>query len=83
IATKFLSSVPNASRKPRSLDRKADFTLPFSHILSLGFEDLYDRLRTAGNPIVSHTANVFTKTTALFSYIKVKPASSDHTEAKY
>ncbi|KAJ6280844.1 hypothetical protein J3E71DRAFT_178870, partial [Bipolaris maydis] len=83
IATKFLSSVPDASGKPRSLDRKADFTLPFAHIPSPGFEDLYDRLRTAGNPIVSHTADAFTKTTALFSCVEVKPAGGDHTEAEY
>jgi hypothetical protein len=50
---------------------------------SLGFEDLYNRLRTAGNPVVSHIADAFTKTTALFSCVEVKPASGNYAEAKY
>jgi hypothetical protein len=50
---------------------------------SPGFGDLYSRLRAAGNPIVSHMADAFTKTTALFSCVNVKPASGDRTEAEY
>jgi hypothetical protein len=50
---------------------------------SPGFEDLYSRLRTANNPVVSHMTDAFTKTTALFSCVEVKPASGDHTEAEY
>ncbi|KAF9728469.1 hypothetical protein PMIN01_13602 [Paraphaeosphaeria minitans] len=50
---------------------------------SPGFEDLYNCLRTAGNPIVSHMADAFTKTAALYSCVEVKPASGDHTEAEF
>ena len=50
---------------------------------SPGFEDLYNRLRTADNPVVSHIADAFTKTTAVFSCVEVKPASGDYTEAEY
>ncbi|KAF2834338.1 hypothetical protein M501DRAFT_1009755 [Patellaria atrata CBS 101060] len=83
ISCEFLSCVPTASGKPRLLDCKADFTLSFSHMASPGFKDLYSRLRTAGNPVVSHMADAFTKTTALFSCVEVKPASGDYTEAAY
>ncbi|KAF2462694.1 uncharacterized protein BDR25DRAFT_347642 [Lindgomyces ingoldianus] len=83
ITTDLLSSVPDVSGKPRLLNRKADFTLSFSHMPFPGFEDLYNGLRTAGNPVVSHMADAFTKTTALFSCIEVKPANGDHTEAEY
>ncbi|KAL5371474.1 hypothetical protein DPSP01_014248 [Paraphaeosphaeria sporulosa] len=83
IATEFLSTVPDVSGKLRLLDRKADFTLSFSHMPSPGFENLYNRLRSADNPVVSHMADAFTKTTALFSCVEVKPASGDHTEAEY
>jgi len=82
IASEFLS-VTSASGKPRLLDRKADFTFSFSHMASPGFGDLYSRLRNAGDPVVSHMADVFTKTTALFSCVEVKPASGDQTEAEY
>jgi hypothetical protein len=75
--------VSDAPSKLRLLDRKADFTLSFSHMPSPGFEDLYGRLRAADNSVVSHMADVFTKTTALFSCVEVKPASGDHTEAEY
>lgn len=83
IATEFLSSVTDISGKSRILDRKADFTLSFSHMPSPGFEDLYTRLRNVRNPVVSHMADAFTKATALFSCVEVKPASGDHTEAEY
>jgi len=76
--------VSDAYSKPRLLDRKADFTLSFSTRPSPGFNDLYNRLRTAGNPVVvSHMADALTKKTALFSCIEVKAASGDHTEAEY
>jgi hypothetical protein len=83
INPEYLSRVSDTSGKARLLDRKADFTLSFSHMPSPGFEDLYSRLRTANRPVVSHITNAFTKTTALFSCIEVKPASSDQTEAEY
>ncbi|KAF3030366.1 hypothetical protein E8E12_000933 [Didymella heteroderae] len=83
ISTEFLSSVPDASGKSRVLDRKADFTLSFSHMPSPGLSDLYTRLRTANSSIVSHMADAFTRTTALFSCVEVKPASGDRTEAGY
>ncbi|KAF1345001.1 hypothetical protein EJ07DRAFT_186172 [Lizonia empirigonia] len=79
----FLSSVPDTACKSRLLDRKADFTLSFSHRPSPGFEDLYSRLRCAGNPIISHMTDAFTKTTALFSCVEVKPANGDLMEAQY
>jgi hypothetical protein len=50
---------------------------------SPGFGDLYDRLRNAGNSIVSHMTDAFSSTTALFSCVEVKPASGDLTEAEY
>jgi hypothetical protein len=75
--------MPDASGQPRLLDRKANLALSFSHMPSPGFEDLYSRLRAAGNPIVSHMADAFTKTTALFSCVQVGPASGDRTEAEY
>ncbi|KAF2740307.1 hypothetical protein EJ04DRAFT_572164 [Polyplosphaeria fusca] len=83
IGAEFLSSVLDISGKQRFLDRKADFTLSFSHLTSPGFEDTYNRLRNTGNPIVSHMADAFTKTTALYSCVEVKPASGDYTEAEY
>ncbi|KAF2634935.1 hypothetical protein P280DRAFT_523597 [Massarina eburnea CBS 473.64] len=83
IDATFLSSVPDTACKSRLLDRKADFTLSFSHRPSPGFEDLYSRLRCAGNPTISHMADAFTKTTALFSCVEVKPANGDLMEAEY
>lgn len=50
---------------------------------SPGFDDLYSRLKNKGDPVISHMADAFTKTTALFSCVEVKPASGDHTEAEY
>jgi hypothetical protein len=47
------------------------------------FEDLYNRLRDTGNSVISHIADAFSRTTALFSCVEVKPASGDHTEAEY
>ncbi|KAF2241485.1 hypothetical protein BU26DRAFT_610958 [Trematosphaeria pertusa] len=76
-----LNSSPPCPTPPRLLDRKANLTLSFSHMS--GFEDLYNRLRIVDNPVVSHMANAFTKTTALFSCVEVKPASGDHTEVEY
>jgi hypothetical protein len=83
IATEFLSSISEASDKPLLLDRKADFTLSFSHMTSPGFDSLYNRLQNTGNSVVSHMADVFTKTTALFSCVEVKPASGVKLEAEF
>ena len=82
IASEFLSSASDGTGKQYILDRKADFTLSFSHMTS-PFKDLYTRLRTTNNYVVSHMTDAFTKTTALFSCVEVKPASGDHTEAEY
>ena len=75
--------LPGASAKLCILDRKADFTLSFSHKPSPGFGDVYSRLRTANNHVISHMVDAFTRTTALFSCIEVKPADGDLTEAEY
>lgn len=75
--------MPDASGKPRILDRKADFTLSFSHMPSAGFNGIYSRLRAANASVISHMADAFTRTTALFSCVEVKPASGDRTEAGY
>ncbi|KAF2023753.1 hypothetical protein EK21DRAFT_118475 [Setomelanomma holmii] len=83
ITTQFLSSVPDASGRPRVLDRKADFTLSFSHMPSPGFNDLYSRLRVANTSVISHMADAFTRATALFSCVEVKAANGDRTEAGY
>jgi hypothetical protein len=50
---------------------------------SSGFADLYSRLRITDSNIVSHMTDSFTKTTALFSCVEVKPASGDHTEVEF
>jgi hypothetical protein len=50
---------------------------------SSGFADLYSRLRITDSNIVSHMTDSFTKRTALFSCVEVKPASGDDTEAEF
>jgi hypothetical protein len=50
---------------------------------SPGFEDLYDRLKSTSNYILSHTTDAFSSTTALFSCVEVKTASGALTEAQY
>lgn len=47
------------------------------------FEDLYAQLLHRGHPCVSHTTDAFTKTTAVFSGIEVKPSDGDKLEAEY
>lgn len=50
---------------------------------SPGFGDLYNRLRAANSLVFSHMTDAFTRRTALFSCIEVKPADGDRTEAGY
>jgi hypothetical protein len=63
------------------LDRKAAFTLSYSHEAS-DLADLYARLLPRISA-VSHVLDAFTKTTAVFSGIEVKPADGDKSEAEY
>jgi hypothetical protein len=69
------------SKTGRRLDRKADFALSYSHEAS-DLSDLYARLLPRISA-VSHVSDAFTKTTALFSGIEVKPADGDKSEAEY
>lgn len=86
INPQYLSFVP--SPLPSNLDkltpieRKTDFAFSYSHRPSPGFQSLYDRLRAANNADVGHTTDTFTKCTALFSGIEVKPTSGDKAEAE-
>src|SRR6266576_2665940 len=64
------------------IERKTDFAFSYSHLPSPGFESLYDRLRAANNVDVGHTTDTFTKRTAIFSGIEVKPTSGDKAEAE-
>ncbi|PVH98917.1 hypothetical protein DM02DRAFT_673059 [Periconia macrospinosa] len=73
IDVEFLSRAANASGKQRALDRTADYTLSYSHDTS-PFEALYAQLLQHGHQCVSHTSDAFTKTTAVFSGIEVKPS---------
>jgi hypothetical protein len=82
IASEFLSSASDGTGKYYILDRKADFTLSFSYIILL-VKDLYTCLRITNNYVVSYMTDAFTKTTALFSCVDIKPASGDYTEAEY
>ncbi|KAF1963844.1 hypothetical protein CC80DRAFT_541753 [Byssothecium circinans] len=63
------------------LDRKAGFTLSYLHETS-DLAALY-ALLLPRNSAVSHVSVAFTKTTALFSSIEVKPADGDKSEAEY
>ncbi|CAG5152963.1 uncharacterized protein ALTATR162_LOCUS2981 [Alternaria atra] len=82
IDVEFLSRAADASGKQRILDRKADYTLSYSHDTS-PFEALYARLLQHGNQCISHTTDAFTKTTAVFSGVEVKPSDGDKLEAEY
>jgi hypothetical protein len=86
INPQYLSLVPSPSRsnpdKLAPIERKTDFVFSYSHLPSPGFESLYDRLRAANNAEVGHTTDTFTKRTALFSGIEVKPTSGDKAEAE-
>ena len=76
------SSYLSADKKSgKRLERKADFTLSYSHE-SPGFAKLYARL-LPHNSTVSHVSDAFTKTTALFAGIEAKPADGDKSEAEY
>jgi hypothetical protein len=44
---------------------------------------LYAQLLQHGNQCVSHTTDAFTKTTAVFSGLEVKPSDGDKLEAEY
>jgi hypothetical protein len=57
--------------------------MSISHLPAPGFNNLYGRLKAANVPVVSHTTDAFTRTTALFSCVEVKPASGGRTEAGY
>jgi hypothetical protein len=86
INPQYLSLVPSPSpsnpNKLAPIERKTDFVFSYSHLPSPGFESLYDRLRSANNAEVGHTTDAFTKRTALFSGIEVKPTSGDKAEAE-
>lgn len=82
IDVKFLSRATDTSGKQRILDRKADYTLSYSHDTA-PFEALYARLLQHRNQCISHTTDAFTKTTAVFSGVEVKPANGDKLEAQY
>ena len=69
------------SKTGRRLDRKADFTLSYSHETS-DIAAFYARLPPQ-NSALSHVTDAFTKTTALLSGIEVKPADGDKSEAEY
>jgi hypothetical protein len=47
------------------------------------FDVLYPRLLHHGHQCISHTTDAFTKTTAVFSGIEVKPSDGDKLEAEY
>ena len=86
INSQYLSLVPsplpsNPDKLP-PVECKTDFVFSYSHLPSPGFESLYDRLRAANNAEVGHTTDTFTKRTALFSGIEVKPTSGDKAEAE-
>jgi hypothetical protein len=68
-------------KSKRRLERKADFTLSYSHE-SPGFAKLYARLLPY-NSAVSHMSDAFTKTTAVFAGIEAKAANGDKSEAEY
>ena len=76
------SPLPSNPDKLAPVERKTDFVFSYSHLPSPGFESLYDRLRAANNAEVGHTTDTFTKRTALFSGIEVKPTSGDKAEAE-
>jgi hypothetical protein len=76
------SPLPSNPDKLAPVERKTDFVFSYSHLPSPGFESLYDRLRAANNVEVGHTTDTFTKRTALFSGIEVKPMSGDKAEAE-
>ncbi|KAH8721510.1 hypothetical protein GQ44DRAFT_361250 [Phaeosphaeriaceae sp. PMI808] len=69
------------SKTGRRLDRKADFAFSYSHESS-DLAHLYERLLPRSSA-VSHMSDAFTKTTALFSGIEVKPADGSKSEAEY
>jgi hypothetical protein len=78
IESSYLSTDKKSRRR---LERKADFTLSYSHE-SPGFAKLYARLLPY-NSAVSHVSDAFTKTTALFAGIEAKAADGDKSEAEY
>ncbi|KAF2028946.1 hypothetical protein EK21DRAFT_90162 [Setomelanomma holmii] len=79
INSEFLS---RSVDKQRVLDRKADYALSYSHEVP-PFDGLYPQLLHHGHQCVSHTTDAFTKTTAVFSGIEVKPSNGDKLEAEY
>jgi hypothetical protein len=77
----ILAPTPSDATRRKTIDRKTDYVLSYSH-RDPTFADLYERLATAYRKEIGHTLDAFTKRTALFSSIEVKPASGDHTEAE-
>jgi hypothetical protein len=81
----YLSTIPAPTptdptrRKP--IDRKTDYVLSYSH-RDPDISALYKSLDDANNRYIGHTADTFTKRTALFSGFEIKPASGNHTEAE-
>jgi hypothetical protein len=78
IDPRYLSTDAKSGRR---LDRKTDLTYSYSHEED-GLAALYARLLPRISA-VSHMSDAFTKTTALFSGIEVKPADGDKSEAEY
>ena len=81
----YLSTIsaptPNDLNRRRPIDRKTDYVLSYSHC-DPNISSLYKRLETAGQEIIGHTLDTFTKRTAFFFGFEVKTASGDHTEVE-
>ncbi|RMZ71985.1 ribonuclease h [Pyrenophora seminiperda CCB06] len=78
IEPAYLSTDPITGRRH---DQTVHFTLSYSHETS-DLAALYARL-SPHSSAVSHVSDAFTKTTALFSGIEVKPSSGNKPEAEY
>ncbi|KAF2106054.1 hypothetical protein BDV96DRAFT_339319 [Lophiotrema nucula] len=81
IESAYLSTVPAPNGKDKAIDRKTDFVLAYSH-RHHELSALYERLRAANHDVISHTTDPFTKRTALFSGLEVKPDYGNLTEAE-
>ncbi|KAF2007775.1 hypothetical protein P154DRAFT_3462 [Amniculicola lignicola CBS 123094] len=74
-------SIPITGVKEKFIDRKTDYTLSYSH-RDADISSLYSRLAVAYHDEVSHVMDTFTKRTALFSGLEIKPSYGIHTEAE-
>jgi hypothetical protein len=72
---------PSDPTRRKTIDRKTDYVLSYSH-RDPTTANLYKRLAVAGISEIGHTLDAFTKRTALYCSVEVKPASGDHTEAE-